>query len=261
MIYLKTEEEIEQLRDANLVVARTLGEMAKWVAPGITTRRLNQIAEEYIRSQQCVPGFLGLYGFPASVCISVNENVVHGIPSDYVLQDGDIVSIDCGAVNKAGFNGDSTYTFCVGEVSEEVKQLLRTTKESLYVGIEHAVPGNRIGDIGNAVQQYCEKRGYGVVRELCGHGVGRKLHEDPEVPNYGRRGTGPLTRNGLCIAIEPMINMGSKNIVTEGDGWTTRTKDRKPSAHFEHSIAVHHGKPDILSSFDYVKEVLGDRFI
>lgn len=261
MIILKTDEEIELLREANLVVARTLGEIAKWVAPGVTTRRLNQIADEYIRSQGCVPGFLGLYGFPGSVCISVNENVVHGIPSNYALEEGDIVSVDCGAVTPAGYNGDSTYTFCVGEVSEEVKQLLRTTKEALYLGIEKAVPGNRIGDIGNAIQTYCEKRGYGVVREFVGHGVGKKLHEDPEVPNYGRRGTGPLIKNGMTIAIEPMINMGSKNIFQEADGWTCRTKDRKPSAHFEHSIAVHHGKPDILSSFDYVQQALGERFI
>lgn len=261
MIYLKTDEEIELLRDANQVVAKTLGELAKWIAPGITTRRLDQIADEYIRSQQCTPGFLGLYGYPASVCISVNETVVHGIPSGYVLREGDIVSIDCGAVNKQGFNGDSCYTFCVGEVSEEVKQLLITTKESLYEGIKQAIPGNRIGDIGYTVQQYCEKRGYSVVREMCGHGVGHKLHEDPDVPNYGRRGTGPLIKNGMTIAIEPMINLGSKNIVIERDGWTTRTKDRKPSAHFEHSIAIHHGKPDVLSSFDYIKEVLGDRFI
>ena len=245
MIYLKTEEEIELLREADLVVARTLGELAKWVAPGITTRRLNNIADEYIRSQGCVPGFLGLYGYPASVCISVNETVVHGIPSGYVLQEGDIVSIDCGAVTKEGFNGDSCYTFCVGEVSDEVRQLLVTTKESLYEGIKKAIPGNRIGDIGNT----------------CGHGVGKKLHEDPDVPNYGRRGTGPLIKNGMTIAIEPMINMGSKNIVIERDGWTTRTKDFKPSAHFEHSVAVHNGKPDILSSFDYIKEVLGERFI
>ena len=261
MIYLKTDEEIELLREADLVVARTLGEIAKWVAPGITTRRLNQIGDEYIRSQGCTPGFLGLYGFPASLCISVNEVVVHGIPSNYVLEEGDIVSVDCGAVTKAGFNGDSAYTFCVGEVSEEVKNLLRTTKESLYEGIKHAVPGNRFGDIGHAVQDYCEKRGYGVVREMCGHGVGRKLHEDPEVPNYGRRGTGALIKNGMCIAIEPMINLGSKNIVIERDGWTTRTKDRKPAAHFEHSVAIHDGKPDILSSFKYIEEVLGDRFI
>ena len=251
MIYLKTDEEIEMLRKANLVVAGTLAEVAKWVAPGVTTRRLDQIAEEYIRSQGCTPGFKGLYGFPATLCTSVNE----------VVEDGDIVSCDCGAVTPEGFNGDSTYTFCVGNVAEEIVQLLRTTKESLYIGIEHAVPGNRIGDIGHAIQQYCERHNYSVVREMCGHGVGRKLHEDPEVPNYGRRGTGPLLRNGMTIAIEPMINMGSKNIVTERDGWTTRTRDRKVSAHFEHSIAIHHGKPDILSSFDGIKEVLGDRFI
>ena len=261
MIYLKTDEEIEMLRKANLVVAGTLAEVAKWVAPGVTTRRLDQIAEEYIRSQGCTPGFKGLYGFPATLCTSVNEVVVHGIPSNYVLEDGDIVSCDCGAVTPEGFNGDSTYTFCVGEVAEETLQLLRTTKESLYVGIEHAVPGNRIGDISHAIQQYCERHNYGVVREMCGHGVGRKLHEDPEVPNFGRRGTGPLLRNGMTIAIEPMINMGGKNVITERDGWTTRTRDRKPSAHFEHSIAIHHGKPDILSSFDGIKEVLGDRFI
>ena len=261
MIYLKTDEEIEMLRKANQVVAGTLAEVAKWVAPGVTTRRLDQIAEEYIRSQGCTPGFKGLYGFPATLCTSVNEVVVHGIPSNYVLEDGDIVSCDCGAVTPEGFNGDSTYTFCVGEVAEETLQLLRTTKESLYVGIEHAVPGNRVGDISNAIQQYCERHNYSVVREMCGHGVGRKLHEDPEVPNFGRRGTGPLLRNGMTIAIEPMINLGSKNIVIERDGWTTRTKDFKPSAHFEHSVAVHNGKPDILSSFDYIKEVLGDRFI
>ncbi len=225
MIYLKTDEEIEMLRKANQVVAGTLAEVAKWVAPGVTTRRLDQIAEEYIRSQGCTPGFKGLYGFPATLCTSVNEVVVHGIPSNYVLEDGDIVSCDCGAVTPEGFNGDSTYTFCVG------------------------------------IQHYCERHNYGVVREMCGHGVGRKLHEDPEVPNFGRRGTGPLLRNGMTIAIEPMINMGSKNIITERDGWTTRTRDRKPSAHFEHSIAIHHGKPDILSSFDGIKEVLGERFI
>ena len=252
MIYLKTDEEIELLRKANMVVAGALAEVAKVVAPGVTTRRLDQIAEEYIRSQGCTPGFKGLYGFPATLCTSVNN---------YVLEDGDIVSCDCGAVTPEGFNGDSTYTFCVGNVAEETLQLLRTTKESLYVGIEHAVPGNRIGDISNAIQQYCERRNYSVVREMCGHGVGRKLHEDPEVPNFGRRGTGPLLRNGMTIAIEPMINMGGKNVITERDGWTTRTRDRKPSAHFEHSIAIHHGKPDILSSFDPIREVLGERFI
>ena len=260
MIYLKTDEEIELLRAANQIVARTLAEVAKVIAPGVTTLKLDTIAEEYIRSQGAVPVFKGYGGFPGTLCVSVNENVVHGIPSNYALREGDIVSVDCGAV-KDGYNGDSTYTFCVGEVDEEVKRLLRTTKESLYIGIEHAVEGNRIGDIGHAIQEYCEKRGYGVVREMCGHGVGRKLHEDPDVPNYGRKGTGPLIKNGMVIAIEPMINMGSKNIVIERDGWTTRTKDRKPSAHYEHTIAIHHGKPDILSSFQYVEEVLGDRSI
>ena len=260
MIYLKTDEEIELLRAANQIVARTLAEVAKVIAPGVTTLKLDTIAEEYIRSQGAVPGFKGYGGFPGTLCVSVNENVVHGIPSNYALREGDIVSVDCGAV-KDGYNGDSTYTFCVGEVDEEVKRLLRTTKESLYIGIEHAVEGNRIGDIGHAIQEYCEKRGYGVVREMCGHGVGRKLHEEPDVPNYGRKGTGPLIKNGMVIAIEPMINMGSKNIVIERDGWTTRTKDRKPSAHYEHTIAIHHGKPDILSSFQYVEEVLGDRSI
>ena len=226
MIYLKTEEQIELLREANLIVARTLGELAKWIKPGVTTLKLDQIAEEYIRSQGAVPGFLGLYGFPNTLCISVNENVVHGIPSNYALQEGDIVSVDCGAI-KDGFNGDSAYTFPVGEVAPEVMALLKTTKESLYVGIEKAEEGKRIGDISSAIQEYCEKRGYSVVRELTGHGIGKKCHEDPEVPNYGRRGT----------------------------------KDRKPSAHYEHTIAVHNGKPDILSSFAYIEEVLGDKSI
>ena len=260
MIYLKTDEEIELLREANLVVARTLAEVAKVIAPGVTTLKLDAVAEEYIRSQGAVPGFKGYGGFPGTLCVSVNENVVHGIPSNYALREGDIVSVDCGAV-KDGFNGDSTYTFCVGEVSEEVKNLLRTTKESLYVGIEKAVEGNRIGDIGHAVQEYCEKRGYSVVREVCGHGVGKRLHEQPDVTNEGRKGTGPLIKNGMVSASEPMINRGSKNIVIERDGWTCRTKDRKPSAHFEHTIAVHGGKPDILSSFAYVEEVLGDKSI
>ena len=260
MIYLKTEEEIELVREANMVVARTLGEVAKHIAPGVTTLKLNQVAEDYIRSQGAVPGFLAYGGFPYTLCISVNENVVHGFPSNYALREGDIVSVDCGAL-KDGYNGDSTYTFPVGEVSDDVMKLLKTTKESLYIGIEKAVEGNRIGDIGHAIQEYCEKRGFSVVRELCGHGVGRTLHEDPDVPNYGRRGTGALIKNGLVIAIEPMINMGSKNIVIESDGWTCRTKDRKPSAHYEHTIAVHNGKPDILSSFEFVEEVLGDKSI
>ncbi|MBQ8422868.1 MAG: type I methionyl aminopeptidase [Coprobacter sp.] len=256
MIYLKTDEEIELLRESNLLVGQTLGELAKWVAPGITTLKLDKIAEEFIRDHQGVPGFLGYGGFPNTLCVSVNDQIVHGIPSNYELKDGDIVSIDCGVV-KNGFNGDSAYTFEVGEVSYEVKRLLRITKESLYLGIEQAVEGKRVGDISNAVQTYCEHHNYSVVRELCGHGVGKRLHEDPEVPNYGRRGCGPLLKNGMVIAIEPMINLGSRNIVIEKDGWTTRTKDRKPSAHFEHTIAVREGGADVLSSFRYVEEALG----
>ena len=203
---------------------------------------------------------MGYGGFPNTLCVSVNEQIVHGIPSNYELKDGDIVSIDCGTV-KNGFNGDSAYTFCVGEVAYDVRRLLKTTKESLYLGIEQAVEGKRVGDISNAVQTYCEKKGYSVVRELCGHGVGKRLHEDPEVPNYGRRGCGPLLKNGMVIAIEPMINLGSRNIVIERDGWTTRTRDRKPSAHFEHTVAVREGKADILSSFKYIEEVLGEKSI
>ena len=260
MIYLKTDEEIELLRESNLLVGMTLGELAKWIAPGITTLKLDKIAEEFIRDHGAVPGFLGYGGFPNTLCVSVNEQIVHGIPSNYELKDGDIVSIDCGTV-KNGFNGDSAYTFCVGEVAYDVRRLLKTTKESLYLGIEQAVEGKRVGDISNAVQTYCEKKGYSVVRELCGHGVGKRLHEDPEVPNYGRRGCGPLLKSGMVIAIEPMINLGSRNIVIERDGWTNRTRDRKPSAHFEHTVAVREGKADILSSFKYVEEVLGEKSI
>ena len=260
MIYLKTDEEIELLRESNLLVGMTLGELAKWIAPGITTLKLDKIAEEFIRDHGAVPGFLGYGGFPNTLGVSVNEQIVHGIPSNYELKDGDIVSIDCGTL-KNGFNGDSAYTFCVGEVAYDVRRLLKTTKESLYLGIEQAVEGKRVGDISNAVQTYCEKKGYSVVRELCGHGVGKRLHEDPEVPNYGRRGCGPLLKSGMVIAIEPMINLGSRNIVIERDGWTTRTRDRKPSAHFEHTVAVREGKADILSSFKYVEEVLGEKSI
>lgn len=267
MIFLKTDEEIELMREANLLVGKTLGEVAKHVKPGVTTAQLDKIAKEFIISHDAIPSFLGydsgiagVMAFPGALCVSVNENVVHGLPTDYELKDGDIISVDCGT-ELNGFCGDSAYTFCVGEVSEEVKALLRTTKESLYEGIGKAIEGNRVGDIGYAVQEYCEKRRYSVVRELVGHGIGRQMHEAPEVPNYGRKGTGPLLKKGMCIAIEPMINMGSKNIVFENDGWTVRTKDRKPSAHFEHTVAIRQGKADILSSFDYIKEVLGDRFI
>ena len=260
MIYLKTDEEIELMRESNLLVGKTLGELAKWIAPGITTLKLDKIAEEFIRDNGAVPGFLGYAGYPNTLCVSVNEVVVHGIPSNYTLRDGDIVSVDCGVV-KNGFNGDSAYTFCVGEVDEKVKALLRTTKESLYVGIEQAIEDNRIGHISQAIQEYCERRGYSVVREMTGHGIGKKLHEEPAVPNYGRRGVGPLLKNGMCIAIEPMINLGSRNIVIERDGWTCRTKDRQPSAHFEHTVAIRNGKANILSSFEFVENVLKDKSI
>ena len=246
MIYLKTDEEIELMRESNLLVGMTLGEMAKWIAPGITTLKLDKIAEEFIRDHGAQPGFLGYGGFPNTLCISVNEVIVHGIPNSYALREGDIVSIDCGAV-KNGFNGDSAYTFCVGEVVPEIRQLLKTTKESLYLGIEHAVEGKRIGDIGHAVQTYCEARGYSVVRELCGHGIGKKLHEEPNVPNYGRPGTGPLLKNGMCIAIEPMINQGTAAIKQMPDGWTVKTKDGKLSAHFEHTVAITANGPLILT--------------
>lgn len=252
MIYLKTDEEIELMRVSNLLVGKTLGELSKWIAPGITTLKLDKIAEEFIRDNGGVPGFLGYGGFPNSVCISVNEVVVHGIPSNQTLREGDIVSVDCGAVVD-GYNGDSAYTFAVGEVESEIQDLLDTTKASLYLGIEQAVAGNRIGHIGHAIQEFCEHRGFSVVREMTGHGIGRKLHEEPAVPNYGRRGVGPLLKNGMCLAIEPMINAGSRNIVIERDGWTCRTKDRKPSAHFEHTVAVRDGKADILSSFEFIE--------
>lgn len=261
MIFLKSDEEIELLRISNQIVAKTLAEVAKIIAPGVSTDDLNKVAEEFIRDNGAVPGFLGYGGFPKSICASVNEQVVHGIPSEKViLQEGDIISVDCGAY-KNGFHGDSAYTFCVGEVKPEIVDLLRTTKESLYKGIEQAVEGKRLGDVGYAIQSHCEAKGYSVVREMIGHGVGRKLHEAPEVPNYGRKGNGIMLKSGMTIAIEPMINLGSRHLVFEKDGWTTRTVDRKPSAHFEHSIAIRRGKADILSSFEYIEQVLGNKAI
>ncbi|CEA15470.1 Methionine aminopeptidase [Fermentimonas caenicola] len=253
MIILKTDEEIEFMREANRLVGMTLGELSKHIKPGITTLELDRIAEEFIRDHGAIPTFLGYGGFPNSICTSVNDHIVHGIPNNIPLKDGDIISVDCGTKLR-GFCGDSAYTFCVGEVDEKVKDLLRVTKESLYKGIESAKAEGRIGDIGSTIQEYCEKRGYSVVRELVGHGIGREMHEAPEVPNYGRRGTGPKISNGMCIAIEPMINMGGKKVVFESDGWTVRTKDRKPSAHFEHTIAIRNGKADILSTFEFIKE-------
>ncbi len=258
MIYLKTPEEIEKMRKACALASQTLGEIAKWVTPGVTTHKLDSVAREFIADNGGRAACLGYGGFPGAICCEVNEIVVHGFPSNYALREGDIIGTDL-VVELDGFNGDMCYTFPVGEISDEVYNLCRTTKESLYVGIEACKEG--IGDISNAVQIYCEKRGYSVVREMCGHGIGKKMHESPEVPNYGRRGTGPVIRNGMCIAIEPMINLGSKNVVIERDGWTCRTRDRRQSAHYEHTVAVVDGKAEILTSFEPVYEVLQDRFI
>ena len=249
------------MRQANLLVGRTLAEIARIIKPGVTTRQIDALADTYIRDNGATPTFKGFPSqngvpFPASVCTSVNEQVVHGIPTDTPLKEGDIVSVDCGTLLN-GYNGDSCYTFCVGEVSEEVKQLLLTTKQSLYLGIEAAIAGRRVGDISYAVQHHCESHGYGVVHELCGHGIGREMHEDPMVPNYGKRGNGPQLKNGMCIAIEPMITMGSREIGILNDGWTIVTRDSKPAAHFEHTIAIHHGKADILSSFEEVEKIEG----
>ena len=253
------------MREANLLIGRTLAELAKIIKPGVTTKQLDKVAEEFIRDNGAEPTFKGFpnpYGgpFPASICTSVNEQVVHGIPNDVPLQDGDIVSIDCGT-RLNGFCGDSCYTFPVGEISPEVKNLLKTTKEALYKGIEQAVVGHRLGDISYAVQQHCEAQGYGVVREFVGHGVGHEMHEDPQVPNYGRRGNGILLKSGLCIAIEPMITMGTKDIYMQEDRWGIVTRDKKPAAHYEHSLCVRKGKADILSSFDEIEKVLADKFI
>ena len=258
MIYLKTLEEIELMREANTLVSRTLGEVAKWVAPGVPTLRLDTIAREFIQDNGGIPACLGYGGFPGTLCIEVNETVVHGFPSNYALRDGDIIGTDC-VVEKNGFCGDMCYTFAVGEVDPKVLELCKVTRRSLDLGIEACKEGKRIGDVANAIQTFCEHHGYSVVREMCGHGIGKKMHEDPEVPNYGRRGTGPLIKNGMCIAIEPMINLGSKNIVIERDGWTCRTKDRKPSAHFEHTVAVIDGAAKPLTTFSFIEEVLGDK--
>jgi methionyl aminopeptidase len=258
MIYIKTEEEIELIRQSSILVGKTLAVVAELIKPGVTTLELDKRAEEFIRDNGGVPAFLGYSGFPNTLCASPNSQIVHGIPNKSPLEEGDILSVDCGVLMNEFF-GDSAYTFCVGEVAPEIKRLLDVTKQSLYLGIEQSVHGKRVGDIGCAVQEYCEKNSYSVVRELVGHGVGRKLHEAPEVPNYGRRGTGPLLKSGMVIAIEPMINQGSKNMTFERDGWTTRTKDGKMSAHFEHTIAIRHGKADILSTFEFVEEVLSSK--
>ena len=255
MIHHKTPEEIQLMRISAQLVSKTLGMLAEHVIPGVTPLDLNKRADEFIRDHEAVPGFLGLYDYPKSIITSVNEQVVHGIPTDRPLKEGDVVGIDIGVL-KDGFYGDHAYTFAVGEIADPVKKLLRVTKESLYLGIEKFVAGNRIGDVSYAVQQHAEKHGYGVVRELVGHGLGRKMHESPEVPNYGKRGRGPKIKEGLVIALEPMINMGTRRVSQLDDGWTIITADKKPSAHFEHNIAIVDGKPEILSTFDYIEEAL-----
>ena len=256
MIVVKTKEEIEVMRESALVVSKTLGEIAKAVKPGVSTLQLDKIAEECIRDQGAVPGFLGLYDFPNTLCMSPNSQVVHGIPNKEPLVEGDIISIDCGAI-KNDFYGDHAYTFAIGEIAPETKKLLQVTKESLYVGIKEFKVNNRVGDVGFAIQQYCEAHGYGVVRELVGHGLGRKMHEDPEMPNYGKRGRGKKFIEGMVVAIEPMINLGTQRIKQHRDGWTITTLDNKPSAHFEHDVAIVNGKPELLSTFAYVYEALG----
>ncbi|WP_340065195.1 type I methionyl aminopeptidase [Ascidiimonas aurantiaca] len=256
MIIKKTPEEIELMRKSALVVSKTLGMLATELKPGVTTKQLDKLAEAFIRDQGAEPGFLGLYNCPSTLLTSVNEAVVHGLPTDEPLKEGDIVSVDCGAFMN-GFYGDHAYTFEIGEVAPETKKLLQVTKESLYVGIREFKAGNRVGDVGFAIQQYCEKEGYGVVRELVGHGLGKKMHEAPEMPNYGKRGKGKKFIEGMVVAIEPMINMGTRRIHQLKDGWTIITADRKPSAHFEHNIAMVNGKPELLSTFAYVYEALG----
>lgn len=255
MVYFKTEEEIELIRVSGDVLGRAHAEVAKRIEPGVTTLELDKIAEEYIRDNGGVPSFKGYSGFPGTLCVSPNEQVVHGMPNKDVLKEGDILSVDCG-VFMNGFHSDSAYTYGVGEIDPDTRKLLDITKECLYKGIEFAVVGKRIGDIGASIQDFVEKEGYSVVRELVGHGVGANLHEKPEVPNYGKRGRGPLLREGLVIAIEPMINLGNKKIVQENDGWTIRTADNKPSAHFEHTVAIRKGKAEILTTFKYIEEVI-----
>jgi methionyl aminopeptidase len=250
----KTEEEINLLRQSSLLVGKTLAAVAAMLKPGITTAQIDSVADQFIRDHGGIPAFKNYNGYPASVCVSVNSQVVHGIPGSYELKDGDVVSVDCGVLMNS-FYGDSAYTFIIGEVDEKIKNLLRVTKECLYKGVEQAVAGKRVGDISHAVQYHAESHGYSVVRELVGHGVGRKLHEKPEVPNYGNPGSGKMLTEGMTIAIEPMINMGKRNVVQERDGWTVRTADGLPSAHFEHTVAVRKDKAEILSTFEFIEEL------
>jgi methionyl aminopeptidase len=251
----RSEEEIELIRQSSLLVGKALAVVAAMLKPGITTAAIDDVADKFIRDNGGVPAFKNYNGYPASVCVSVNSQVVHGIPGKYELKNGDVVSIDCGVVMNS-FYGDSAYTFIIGEADEKVKRLLQVTKECLYKGIEQAIAGKRVGDISHAVQFHAESNGYSVVRELVGHGVGRKLHEKPEVPNYGNAGSGKVLQDGMTIAIEPMINMGKRNVVQERDGWTVRTQDGLPSAHFEHTVAVRKEKAEILSTFDYIEEIV-----
>ena len=256
MSLIKTSEEIELIRESAQLVSKTLGMLASEIKPGINTLYLDNLAESFIRDHKGVPGFLGLYDFPNTLCISPNSQVVHGIPNKEIIKEGEILSIDCGVL-KNGYYGDHAFTFTVGEVDKEILQLLETTKQSLYVGIDQFKVGNRVGDVGYAIQNYNESKGYGVVRELVGHGLGKEMHEKPEMPNYGKRGTGKKIQEGMVVAIEPMINMGTPNINQLNDGWTILTRDNKPSAHFEHNIAIVNGKPKLLSTFDYIYDSLG----
>lgn len=255
MLYLKTDEEVGLLRESNILVSRTLAEIASLIRPGITTLYLDKIAETYIRDNGATPAFKGYGGFPKTLCTSVNDEVVHGIPSDYVLKEGDILSVDCGVILN-GWYGDSAYTFPVGAISNEAQRLLDFTRAALEEGVKQAIAGNRVGDISYAVQTKAESGGYSVVRELVGHGLGRKLHEHPEVANWGRQGTGPKMEKGLVICIEPMINAGKKETLQMRDGWTIKTADGKPSAHFEYAVAIDKGKADVLTTFEYIEEVL-----
>jgi methionyl aminopeptidase len=258
MIYIKTDEEVELLRMSNMLVSETLAELARHIRPGVTTLRLDSIAETFIRDHGAVPGFKGYAGFPNTLCTSVNDEVVHGIPSEYTLSEGDIISVDCGVILN-GYYGDSAYTFPVGEVQPEIMRLMEYTRASLEEGVKQAVTGNRVGDISHAVQKKAESGGYSVVRTLVGHGIGKQLHEGPEVPNFGKRGTGTRLERNLVICIEPMINLGTKNTRVGSDGWTVRTGDGKPSAHYEYAVAVREGKADLLTTFEFIEEVLTKR--
>lgn len=259
-ISIRSNEEIDTLRKSSLLVGKTLAEVARLIKPGVTTLQLDKVAEEFIRDHGAVPGFLGYNGYPNTLCTSVNEQVVHGIPNDVPVEEGGVISVDCGVLMN-GYYGDSAFTFPVGELSEEVATLLKVTRECLDLAVENAVAGKRMGDIGFACQNHAENAGYGVVRELVGHGLGTELHEAPEVPNYGRRGSGLKLKEGMVLAIEPMINMGGKEVMQLDDGWTIVTRDGKPSAHFEHDVAVRAGKAEVLSTFDFIEEALNEKIL